>query len=292
MQSSFEYLLTRVRQLFLEIADATLAFYYKKSTLFRRASFGGYERKLGAACQIDSWSDQELKKLNKILEWRCFSVDGIGRRFGQKAWKNKRQVPERIPSPEVVLFNQYCNLSGAKVLDVGSFEGIHSISMSMMGAKVFAVDARVENVVKTIVRSGIYRASVETAKFTFEQEPLDRLPSNIDYIFHRSLLPLMEDPVKHLYDLGEIAKRGIYLDTVVYSKLSETYQTMGKTFRCLTMRNLRMNGEFSGAGKIGRGLEAETIVDSLKEAGFKNILHHALWTNSFGNWLRIIAVKD
>jgi hypothetical protein len=291
LQNSAHSLLSRIRHPLFVLSDVTLAFFYKKSTLFRRASFDGYDRKLAAECQIDSWSDRDLKKLNGIIEWRCFSVDKIGRRFGHKAWKNRRQVPEPIPSSEVTLFSQFCDLKGALVLDVGCFEGIHSISLSLMGAKVVAVDARVENVVKTIIRSGIYRTPVETIKFAFEKDSVDTLPKNIDYVFHRSVLPLMEDPVKHLHDLGKIAKTGIYLDTVIYSKLHETYQTMGQTFPCLTMPNLRTNGEFSGVAKIGRGLEEGTIVNALKTVGFKKILHYNLWNNLFGKGLRIIAVK-
>jgi hypothetical protein len=291
LRNSAHYLSSRIRHLFFVFSDVALAFFYKKSTLFRRASFNGYDGTLAAECQIDSWADWEIKTVNRMMEWRCFSVDKNGRRFGQKAWTNKRQIPEPIPSSEVTLFSQFCDLKGSRVLDVGCFEGIHSISLFLMGAKVVAVDARVENVVKTIVRSGLYRAPVETIKFAFEKDSVDTLPKNIDYVFHRSVLPLMEDPVKHLHDLGKIANTGIYLDTVIYSKLHETYQTMGQTFPCLTMPNLRKNGEFSGVAKIGRGLEEGTIVNALKTVGFKKILHHTLWNNVFGKGLRIIAVK-
>lgn len=272
--------------------DATLAFFYRESTRFQRAPFKGYDGELGIASQLDFWTDDDLQKLNKILRWRAFSLDRSGRRFGQKAWKRRRQFPGAIPSPEVVLFNQFCRLNKTRVLDVGCFEGIHSVSLSLMGAKVIAVDGRVENIVKTIVRSGIYGATIETKKYVFEQDPIEQIPSDIDYVFHRSVLPLMEDPIKHLHDLGKLANLGIYLETVVCSTPTETYHSLGKVFSCIKMPNRRIDGEFSGLGRFSRSIDERTILDSLRFSGFTRVLHQAVWTNQFGQWLRIIALKD
>jgi len=55
---------------------------------------------------IEEISDQELKRLNELLPWGCFTVDSQGRRFDAAAWADKRSSPQMIPDPRIQVLNQ------------------------------------------------------------------------------------------------------------------------------------------------------------------------------------------
>ena len=105
---------------------------------------------------IDSLSDDDLIKLNGLLPWNCFVADRQGRRFGNSAWPGKRCEPQLLPDRRILLMNEKFQLNDKHVLEFGCFEGIHTIGLSMYAKKVTAVDARIENVVKTITRSALF----------------------------------------------------------------------------------------------------------------------------------------
>ena len=45
---------------------------------------------------VDRWQTP-TSKLNRLLPWRCFTVDGHGRALGRTAWRGKREQPQAIP---------------------------------------------------------------------------------------------------------------------------------------------------------------------------------------------------
>jgi hypothetical protein len=42
---------------------------------------------------VEQLTDEDLKRLNELLPWRCFTVDRNGRPFGGAAWHGKRVAP-------------------------------------------------------------------------------------------------------------------------------------------------------------------------------------------------------
>ena len=131
------------------------------------------------ACQVSTrflnhLSDEELTWLNEALSWNCFTVDQKGRRFGSAAWLGKRSSPQEIPDHRILLMDKYFQLSDKHVLEIGCFEGVHTAGLSMYAKHVTAVDARLENVVKTIVRSAMFGHAPTVFKWNVEEEPLHR----------------------------------------------------------------------------------------------------------------------
>ena len=102
---------------------------------------------------IDHLPDDELEQLNQLLPWRCFTLDGRGRRFGAPASATKRNVPQQIPDRRTPMLDQRFPLAGRTVLEIGCFEGVHTVGLAARAGQVIAIDSRIENVVKTIVRT-------------------------------------------------------------------------------------------------------------------------------------------
>ena len=71
-----------------------------------------------------------------------------------------------MPDRRIVLMNEQFDLADKHVLEVGCFEGIHTVSLAMLARKVTALDARMENVVKTIVRSAMFGFTPTRANYS------------------------------------------------------------------------------------------------------------------------------
>lgn len=102
---------------------------------------------------VDDLSDADLSRLNDLLPWQCFTLDSNGRRFGKQASAKKRNLPQAIPDHRITELNRRFPLAGLSVLEVGCFEGVHTIALAGYGAKVVGIDSRIENVAKTMVRT-------------------------------------------------------------------------------------------------------------------------------------------
>jgi len=81
----------------------------------------GYKENLNEIKFIDSMSDDDLIKLNRLLSWNCFVVDHHGRRFGNAAWAGKRSEPQVVPDRRILLMNERFSLSDKHVLEFGCF---------------------------------------------------------------------------------------------------------------------------------------------------------------------------
>ena len=130
-----------------------------------------------ATPRIDRFSDEDLAELNRLLKWNCFTVDSQGRRVGDRARTAKREEPQDIPDRRIVLFDDTFALRDKHVLEVGCFEGVHTIALADRAREVTAIDSRIEHVVKTVLRCYLYG---HAARFELE---------------HRFGLPLREQPV-------------------------------------------------------------------------------------------------
>ena len=234
--------------------------------------FDGFENNKVETKYVDYLSDEDLKELNQILRWNCFTADSRGRRFGRRAWSGKRETPQIIPDIRIVQMNNEFNLADKHLLEIGCFEGIHTIGLSRYAAKVTAIDSRIENVVKTIVRCAMFGCHPTVFKCDLEN-PSDvlRLPE-VDLLHHVGVLYHLVDPVTHILDLGRYVKHGIMLDTHVARPGEATLSyTVGD--RSFKYRKLNEGGKaevFSGMGSHAKWLTLKSLISLLEEAGFTN----------------------
>jgi tRNA (mo5U34)-methyltransferase len=235
--------------------------------------FRGYEQDKNQAKFVDLLSDADLIELNRLLKWNCFTVDSHGRRFGNKAWKGKRERPEIIPDDRILLTNERFELSDKQVLEIGCFEGIHTIALSMYARKVTAIDARIENVVKTIVRCAMFGYHPTVFKCNVEERPVPFELLQADVGLHIGVLYHLKDPVQHLLELRKFLRLGLVLDThyALDEEPSETYEVNGRPYNYKKQREKGYSSFFSGMYEHSKWLRLEDIVELLRAAGFGQV---------------------
>ncbi|WP_108513303.1 class I SAM-dependent methyltransferase [Bradyrhizobium algeriense] len=238
-----------------------------------KIEFGGFDRHRVPTRHVDAMSDDDLRHLNALLPWRCFTVDSHGRRFGNIAWKGKRDAPQVIPDRRIQTMDQIFKLSGKTVLEAGCFEGVHTVGLLGFGAKVVAVDSRIENVVKTIVRCAMfgYCPNVFVCNLDLSSD-LATLPET-DLIHHVGVLYHLKDPVRHLLALGKVAKEGIMLDThvAIPDMARSVYEVDGKQYRYQHYKEGGTAEVFSGMYDHAKWLLLSDIEALLRQAGFASV---------------------
>jgi tRNA (mo5U34)-methyltransferase len=221
---------------------------------------------------VDALSDEELTELNRLLPWHSFTVDAHGRRFGDAAWAAKRDVPQVIPDPRVVQLDEWFGLADKHVLEVGCFEGIHTVALAERAKVMTAVDARIENVVKTIVRASLYGFKPTVFRLDLEGDvEMRRLEA--DVLFHVGVLYHLRDPIRHLLDLGRFVRVGVLLDTHIAEE-SEAVNAMVVDGREYFYRRFAEGGVrdvFSGMYDHAKWLTEPTIVELLQTSGFAHV---------------------
>ncbi len=222
---------------------------------------------------VERLADDDLAKLNSMLEWNAFTVDSRGRRFGGAAWGGKRDEPQSIPDRRIALMAESFNLADRNVLEVGCFEGIHTVALCQYAGHVTAVDARIENVVKTIVRCAMFGFHPTVFKFDLESQydEYDRVAA--DFCHHVGVLYHLKDPIRHLYALGRVIREGIMLDTHYCDDEEATlrYEVGGHTYQYKRYQEFGEKEVFSGMYDHAKWLRLGDLVDVLKAAGFAKV---------------------
>lgn len=252
----------------------------------------GYREERNKIKFVESLSDGDLVELNNILNWNCFIVDSHGRRFGNAAWMGKRSEPEVLPDRRILLLNKRYDLSNKHVLEIGCFEGIHTIGLSRYAGKVTAVDARIENVVKTIVRCAFFGYQPTVFKCNVEERPLPVELLSADFGCHIGVLYHLKDPVQHLFDLGSFVRKSILMDThyALEREAMEAYQVNGKNYRYKKYREPGYSEVFAGMYDHAKWLGLEDIVEILRIAGFGKV--DVVETRMERNGPRVLLVAE
>jgi len=225
------------------------------------------------AAPIDLLSDTELAHLNELLPWSAFTLDAHGRALGLPYSASKRSTPQRIPDKRIVELNELFSLSDKTVLEIGCFEGIHTCGLSRFAREVVALDSRVENVAKTLVRCGLlgYRPRVLCWDLEDGLPPTDM---SHDILHHVGVLYHLSDPVRHLYALTALTRVGVMLDTHVADETSdriERYEVGTKAFRCAVKRESGRAQPFAGMRDYARWLVLDDLRELLESCGFEII---------------------
>jgi SAM-dependent methyltransferase len=222
---------------------------------------------------LEQLDDDELAVVNGLLPWTCFTVDSRGRRLGDRRRSGKRENPQPIPDWRVPLADERFDLADKSVLEVGCFEGVHTIALSRAAAEVTAIDSHVVNVVKTVVRCNlyghrpvVYRSDVETWG--------DDHGLSFDVVFHVGVLYHLLDPVTHLARLGQVAQVGLLLDTMVATEVQAAESMTVGSRELRFYRYSEPIGAYSvlaGMNPDSRWLLLTDIVALLHEAGFASV---------------------
>ena len=199
-------------------------------------------------------------------------MDGHGRAIGGVAWRGKRGDPQLIPDARIEYFHERFDLAGQHVLEIGCFEGVHTIALCRLASSVTAVDARIENVAKTVVRAALYDQRPRVFVFDVESSDWTDLV-RADLCHHVGVLYHLTDPVRHLLQLGEWIARGVMLDTH-YARpegASHEYVVDGRSYRYRRYAEHGRHDVFSGMQAESKWLLLDDITATLRDAGFDSV---------------------
>jgi tRNA (mo5U34)-methyltransferase len=217
--------------------------------------------------------DEDLKDLNEILDWNCFISDNSGRRFGMAAWGTKRTVVQAIPDPRIVKMHDRFNLTNQRVLEVGCFEGVHTLGLLQYTQHVTAVDARIDHIVKTLVRCAMFGFNPTVFKYDVESRDADKSLVQADYLHHVGVLYHLRDPIRHLLELGQYIEKGLMLDThyCLETEVNGKYEVDGSSYSYKHYLEYGRKEAFSGMYDHSKWLLLDDIVNCLKQAGFNKV---------------------
>jgi tRNA (mo5U34)-methyltransferase len=232
----------------------------------------GYPPSAIAAPLLDGLDDADLARLNDLLPWQCFTVDRHGRRFGNRAWAGKREEPQAIPDRRIEMMDAWMPLRERSVLEIGCFEGVHTTAMCQRARAVLAVDARLDNVVKTMVRCAFYGCSPQVRVCDVESAELSAL-GPVDLVHHVGVLYHLRDPVQHLRTLAPLVGDGMMLDTHAArdEEAREEYESGGRRYRYRRLIESGRADVFSGVHDHAKWLTCGDLERLLRELGFRSI---------------------
>ena len=222
---------------------------------------------------VDGLDDHALAQLNVLLPWNCFVIDSHGRRFGNLAWSTKRSEPQVIPDPRILDFDRRFSLSGRSVVEIGCFEGIHTIALCRLAARVIAIDSRIDNVSKTIVRCAMFGHTPTVRVCDIERVPADEAALRADFCHHVGVLYHLRDPVSHLLDLARWVGTGIMLDThyALPEEATERYTAGNREWRYKRYGEYGERDPFSGMYDHAKWLSLDDLEKLLRLAGFDHV---------------------
>jgi tRNA (mo5U34)-methyltransferase len=214
-------------------------------------------------------NDEDLAEINRMLPWYAGTELGDGRVLGSlTARPGKRESIQAIPDKRITKLNGTLGLSGKTVLEIGCFEGIHTLGLCSYGAKVTAVDIRPLNVIKTAARLACYGYSASVFPIDVEDQTVE-LP-DFDIVFHCGVLYHLEDPVTHLARLLPRC-RAIYLDTHVAAEADDdaTLEAAGRVYHGHQHHEAGWADPFSGRGGGAFWMRTSDLIGFLNESGFE-----------------------
>jgi 2-polyprenyl-3-methyl-5-hydroxy-6-metoxy-1,4-benzoquinol methylase len=236
--------------------------------------FDGFSDGRVSIALVELLPDDELRLLNRLLPWAAFVVDQRGRRFGDAWSASKRNDPQKIPDPRIVELDRRFPLRDRAVLEIGCFEGIHTVALAQRAARLVAVDSRIENVVKTIVRCAMFGVHPLVLRWDVEgPAPPPLLGASWDVVHHVGVLYHLTDPVDHLRRISPLVKDAIMLDTHIApdGEAKWEYQSGGRRHRHYRYREGGRAEPFAGMADHAKWLILDDLKELLSDCGFRNI---------------------
>ncbi len=221
---------------------------------------------------VSRLTDQELQELNRLLPWGAMTVDQNGRPVGTAWSAEKRSQVHGLVESRLIAFDRQFPLAGRSVAELGCFEGIHTLGLLLLGASVTAVDGRIENVLKTLVRIWAYGRTCDVALWNFEQPAHAGLPARWDMIHHVGVLYHLPNPVEHLDEVLPRTVSAVLLDTHVATNEDHTnaaYTVDGRSYRYFRKGEPHAaSSPFAGMNDHAKYMLLDDLTDHIRRHGF------------------------
>jgi 2-polyprenyl-3-methyl-5-hydroxy-6-metoxy-1,4-benzoquinol methylase len=241
---------------------------------------------------IDKLSDDALATVNNALAWNAFTVDSMGRILGRAYSHKKRHKAQLMPDPRILKLADSVQLKGTRVLEIGCFEGIHTLGLSMLGANVVGIDARPENILKAQARAYLYSQSATFEVVNVENSDLTQL-GIFQGVFSCGVLYHLANPFQHLKSLSAINTNWLYLDTHVKSKDDKTvpYTFDNKVYKAKKYIEFGLADVFSGINKYSHWVSTEDLMHFLRSVGYSKVELIEVRNERNGERVAILARK-
>ena len=231
-----------------------------------------------------------VSELNEMLDWHSATELPSGELLGRLGVnKGKRDQPQKIPDKRILRLDDLIDLENKNVLELGCFEGIHTIGLVNAGAKVTAIDARPSNVAKTLVRCAYH--GVFPKVYEFDVENLNSQFGSYDLIFHCGVLYHLQNPIEHLLRLKGVANY-IFLDTHISTE-EKSHAVMYEGieyFGCLVDEG-GWSDPFSGVGNKSLWLTKESLMKALNNSGYLNFIFSEVRDERNGARISLLASR-
>jgi SAM-dependent methyltransferase len=252
--------------------------------------------------RLVSFDEGNLERLNALLPWSSFVTLGKRRVVGAPWSATKRHAATIYPDRLIEQLNRLVPLAGMSVLELGCFEGHQSLNLARHGAEVWAIDGRIENVIKTLVR--VWLAGQER-KVTVQLLDLERTTMReqlaalgrsepFDLVHHRGVLYHLSDPVANLVQCGEITRKHLYLHTQIAAPAQADTELRHATGSYEVFRYREASSEyapFAGITPYAHWLTRASLERLLTNIGFPKIKVLAELEERNGLRLELIASR-
>lgn len=214
-------------------------------------------------------SDEYLSEINEMFDWHAAAPLPDGRLLGRLT-PGKRPNPNPIPDTRIKKLNDMLPLAEKTVLEIGCFEGIHTVGLRSFTKALTAIDIRPSNVAKTQMRLSLHGTSADV--FVADAETLDDTFGTFDLIFHFGVLYHLLRPVEHLTRLATVTST-IYLDTHYCEDADATDEVVieGTTYKYHGVDEGGWKNPFSGKDPKAIHLTLDGIETALKKSGLTEI---------------------
>ena len=256
----------------------------------------------GSHPRIERLEKSALETLNVMLPWSSYFVLNTNQIVGSAWTQNKRNNAQPFPDKVVVKLAKSLDLRDMSVLELGCYEGHHSISLAQFANSVTAIDGRMENVLKTLVR--VWAANMEK-KITTNLIDLEKgnlkanlkasgLNDKFDLIYHRGVLYHLSDPISNLFQCAEVSNKFLYLHTQIASDSSVTNSIdyLGEKYEYFQYKEPKVEfSPFSGICDYAIWLSKPSLLQALKNAGFNKVTIISEIVERNGPRIELIAEK-
>ena len=215
-------------------------------------------------------SQEALSEINSLLDWHAGTVLD-GRMLGHPgATANKRTKPGLVPDRRITALHNLIGLTGKSVLEVGCFEGIHTLGLRLYSDNVTAVDVRPSNVMKTLARLSLHGTDAKV--FIADAEEISVEFGQFDVIVHCGVLYHLMSPVEHIFSVAGMC-RYLLLDTHVASEQPAPVKGVFEQFAYQGTYHDEggWRDPFSGRHPKSLWLTEESLLEALQRAGFQSI---------------------
>jgi tRNA (mo5U34)-methyltransferase len=242
-----------------------------------------------------------MARLNVLLPWSSHVAVGPGLAMGAPWSAGKRAQPTVMPDPLVEALARRLPLAGATVLELGCFEGHHSVSLAAHCKEVWAIDGRIENVVKTIVRAwmaGTERVRVELLDLERGRlrEQLTALGRSeaFDLVHHRGVLYHLSNPIDNLEQCSEVCRGSLYLHTQVArdDQADMLVEWRGRQFSAWRYREPKTDfAPFAGLTSHAQWLTQSSLLEVIALLGFPQVEVIAALDERNGRRVELLAKR-